>query len=140
MLLLVVGCQRGEQLPSSVRFPDHVSAGASPPPAIEISNPFATDSTAVADGLKVFTTMNCDGCHGGGATGWVGPSLVDGRWRYGGSDGALFQSIYYGRPRGMPAYGGVMSPGAIWKVIAYIRAQPVPSVVPTQRWPQEDGL
>lgn len=78
--------------------------------------------------------MNCDGCHGGGGTGWAGPSLVDGRWRYGGSDGALFQSIYYGRPRGMPAYGGIMSPGAIWKVIAYIQAQPVPATVPTQSW------
>jgi hypothetical protein len=32
----------------------------------------------------------------------------------------------------------VMSPGAIWKVIAYIRAQPVPSVVPTQRWPHSE--
>ena len=78
--------------------------------------------------------MNCDGCHGGGATGWVGPSLVDGRWRYGSTDGALFQSVFYGRPRGMPAYGGVMSAGAIWKVILYIRAQPVPADVPTERF------
>ncbi len=121
-----------------MRYVDHVSAGTSPPPAIEITNPFVSDSTAVTDGLSIFTTMNCDGCHGGGATGWVGPSLVDGRWRYGGSDGALFLSIYYGRPRGMPAYGGVMSPGAIWRVIAYIRAQPVPSVVPTQSWPEDE--
>jgi mono/diheme cytochrome c family protein len=78
--------------------------------------------------------MNCDGCHGGGARGWVGPSLVDGRWRYGGEDGAVFQSIYYGRPRGMPAYGGILADGVIWKIVAYIRAQPVPKVVPTQSW------
>ena len=78
--------------------------------------------------------MNCDGCHGGGGTGWVGPSLVDGRWRYGGTDGALYQSIYYGRPKGMPAYGGILSPGAIWKIVTYIQAQPVPDVVPTQAW------
>jgi len=111
-----------------------VSAGGNLPPAAEVTNPIASDSATVVDGGKIFSMMNCDGCHGGGATGWVGPSLVDGRWRYGGTDGALFHSIYYGRPRGMPAYGGVMSPGAIWKVIVYIRAQPVPSVVPTQRW------
>jgi cytochrome c oxidase cbb3-type subunit 3 len=97
-------------------------------------NPFAGDRPAVTEGARTFTTMNCDGCHGGGALGWVGPSLVDGRWRYGGSDGAVFHSIYYGRPRGMPAYGGILSPGVIWKMVTYLRAQPVPSTVPTETW------
>ena len=122
-------------MPPSIRYPNHVAAGESQPPAADMTNPFAGDSVSVADGSKIFSQMNCDGCHGGGALGWVGPSLVDGRWRYGGTDGALYHSIFYGRPRGMPAYGGVMSPGAIWKVVTYIRAQPLPSVVPTQRWP-----
>lgn len=117
-----------------MRYPDHVAAGGNQPPAVEVKNPIATDSAVVADGGKIFSAMNCDGCHGGGATGWVGPSLVDGRWRYGSTDGALFESVFYGRPRGMPAYGGVMSPGAIWKVILYIRAQPVPADVPTERF------
>ncbi|HTI04208.1 MAG TPA: c-type cytochrome [Gemmatimonadales bacterium] len=136
LLALLVACGRTDSTPPSVRYPDHVAAGGNQPPAArQMSNPFIKDTASVTDGSKVFSAMNCDGCHGGGATGWVGPSLVDGRWRYGGSDGALFQSIFYGRPKGMPAYGGVMSPGAIWKVITYIRAQPVPSVVPTQRWP-----
>jgi len=111
-----------------------VSAGGNLPPASEVTNPFAQDSASVTDGAKIFTSMNCDGCHGGGGTGWVGPSLVDGRWRYGGTDGALFQSIYYGRPKGMPAYGGVLSTGAIWKTISYIRAQPLPVTVPTESW------
>jgi len=78
--------------------------------------------------------MNCDGCHGGGAIGWVGPSLVDGRWRYGGSDEEVFTSIFYGRPKGMPAYGGVMGSDAVWTVVAYLKAQPVPPVVPTTSW------
>lgn len=137
--LLLTACERGAGSgpPPSVRYPQHVSAGGNVPPAAgEMTNPFAKDSSSVTDGSRIFTTMNCDGCHGGGATGWVGPSLVDGRWRYGGADGAVFQSIFYGRPRGMPAYGGVMSPGAIWKVVAYIRAQPVPSDVPTESWQQ----
>ncbi len=135
LLALVASCDRPERLPPSIRYPDHISAGGSLPPADEVSNPVARDSESVADGARIFSSMNCDGCHGAGATGWVGPSLVDGRWRYGGTDGALYQSIFYGRPRGMPAYGGVMSAGAIWKVVTYIRAQPVPSVVPTQGWP-----
>jgi len=78
--------------------------------------------------------MNCDGCHGGGAVGFVGPSLVDGRWRYGGDDGALFHSIYYGRPHGMPAYGGILPDTTVWQLISYMRSQPVPGVVPTMVW------
>jgi mono/diheme cytochrome c family protein len=142
VLLAIVACNRGTEggPPPSIRYPDHVAAGGSQPPAGDLTNPFAGDSTSATDGSKIFSTMNCDGCHGGGALGWVGPSLVDGRWRYGGTDGALYQSIFYGRPKGMPAYGGVMSPGAIWKVVTYIRAQPVPSVVPTQRWPSGETL
>jgi cytochrome c551/c552 len=78
--------------------------------------------------------MNCDGCHGGGAVGWVGPSLVDGRWRYGGSDEEIFSSIYYGRPKGMPAYGGVIGTEGVWMLVSYIKAQGVPQVVPTTSW------
>jgi mono/diheme cytochrome c family protein len=70
---------------------------------------------------RIFNTK-CDGCPAA-AQRLGGAGLVDGRWRYGGSDGSLFQSDGYGRPRGA-AYGGVMSAVAIWKVIAYIRTQP----------------
>jgi len=82
--------------------------------------------------------MNCDGCHGGGAPGWVGPSLIDGRWRYGGADEELFTSIYYGRPKGMPAYGGVIGADGVWMLVAYLKAQPVPSVVPTTSYEEMD--
>jgi cytochrome c oxidase cbb3-type subunit 3 len=133
-LVVAAACGRSDSGPPvSVRYADHVSAGGNLPPAGKLENPFA-DSGSVKEGGRLFVAMNCDGCHGGGGTGWVGPSLVDGRWRYGGEDGAVFQSIYYGRPRGMPAYGGILSAGVIWKILAYIRAQPVPKVVPTQSW------
>jgi len=134
-LLAVCACGGDDdEAPPPIAYEQHVSAGQSVPRGAAVTNPFTADSAIAAEGGQIFGAMNCDGCHGGGGTGWAGPSLVDGRWRYGGSDGALFQSIYYGRPRGMPAYGGIMSPGAIWKVIAYIRAQPVPATVPTQSW------
>src|SRR2546423_9686102 len=99
-----------------------------------MTNPFHGDQPSAKDGERIFVAMNCDGCHGGGATGWVGPSLVDGRWRYGGGDGALFPSIFYGRPRGMPAYGGVMSPGPVWEVVAFTPAPPLPPAVPPHRF------
>jgi cytochrome c len=85
-------------------------------------------------GATLFGSMNCDGCHGGGAIGWVGPSLVDGRWRYGGTDEEIFTSIFYGRPKGMPAYGGVIGTDGVWMLVSYIKAQAVPQVVPTTSW------
>ena len=125
----------GGGAPPSIRYDQHVFAGGVAPPAGSLTNPLHGDRASAAEGEKIFSAMNCDGCHGGGAVGWVGPSLVDGRWRYGGAEGAVFQSIYYGRPRGMPAYGGILSASAIWKIVTYLQAQPVPADIPTERWP-----
>ena len=97
-------------------------------------NPLAGDAKAAQQGGQLFSSLNCDGCHGGGATGWVGPSLSDGRWRYGGSDGEIFQSIFYGRPRGMPAFGGVLPPDNIWQIVTYLRSLPIPKDHPTESW------
>lgn len=122
------------QVPPSIRYEQHVSAGSIAPAAGTLTNPYAQDRGSVVEGERTFEAMHCDGCHGAGAVGFAGPSLVDGRWRYGGTDGALFQSIFYGRARGMPAYGGVLSSGAIWKIVTWLRAQPIPADVPTERW------
>ncbi|HEY3455713.1 MAG TPA: c-type cytochrome [Bryobacteraceae bacterium] len=133
----LLGCNhtdRTRAIPPSVTDELYVRAGGSEPPAGKLSNPFIRDARAAKDGEKLFSTMNCDGCHGGGAFGWVGPSLVDGRWRYGGSDGELYHSIFYGRPRGMPAYGGILPSDAIWRIVTYLRAQPIPASVPTESW------
>lgn len=120
--------------PLSVRYDQHIFAGGNPPPGSTAANPYAGQTQSAAEGEKLFASMNCDGCHGGGATGWVGPSLSDGRWIYGGSDAAVFQSIYYGRPHGMPAFGGTLQPPIIWKLVTYIRSLPLPKSVPTQSW------
>jgi cytochrome c len=69
----------------------------------------------------------------------MGPSLVDGRWRYGGTDDEVFDSIFYGRPKGMPAYGGVVGADGVWMIVSYLKAQPVPSVVPTTSYEDMDG-
>src|SRR5437870_3493812 len=95
---------------------------------------FAGGVAPAAEGERTFGVMNCDGCHGGGAVGWVGPSLRDGRWRYGGADGDIFQSIYYGQPHGMPAYGGLLPPTAIWKLVTYLQSLEPPANVPTESW------
>ena len=112
---------------------DRIAAGGIVPAANALSaaRPAKPDPAA---GGNLFSSMNCDGCHGGGAIGWVGPSLVDGRWRYGGTDDEIFSSIFYGRPKGMPAYGGVIGTEGVWTLVAYIKAQAVPPVVPTTSW------
>lgn len=121
--------------PPSQRYATHINVAGAAPPADSLVNPLAGDSAAVRQGEALFRSMNCIECHGGGGLGSWAPSLVDGRWRYGSADGALYQSIFYGRPRGMPAFGGMLSDTTIWQIITYIRAQPVPKEVPTVSWP-----
>jgi cytochrome c len=117
----------------TVKSDERIPAGGVLPAANALSAP-RPDNVGPEAGANLFGSMNCDGCHGGGAVGWVGPSLVDGRWRYGGSDEDIFTSIFYGRPKGMPAYGGVIGTDGVWMLVSYIKSQAVPSVVPTTSW------
>lgn len=138
--LLAGGCGKSPapaastETPVAVRYDQHVSAGGKAPPGDSLRNPFASEAKSAREGEQLFVSMNCDGCHGGGATGWVAPSLNDGRWRYGGNDAAIYQSIFYGRPKGMPAFGGLLQPAIIWKLVTYIQSLPVAKAVPTQAW------
>jgi len=126
-------------LPRVPAYEAHVLAGGVKPHSAGAGKPHVPKAEDATAGARLFTSMNCDGCHGGGATGWVGPSLVDGRWRYGGADEEVFQSIFYGRPKGMPAYGGVLGAEGAWMIVSYLKAQPVPSVVPTTSYENTDG-
>ncbi|MBI3680784.1 MAG: c-type cytochrome [Acidobacteria bacterium] len=118
-------------VPSAIRYEANVSAGGVNPAGVALENPYKDDLQSAQTGERLFSSMNCDGCHGGGALGWVGPSLVDGRWRYGGADEEIFHSIFYGRPKGMPAYGGLLGSEGVWMIVTYLKSQPVPTVVPT---------
>ena len=121
--------------PPSVRYEMNIPAGGSLPAAADLKNPLKGDKVAADEGGKLFGAFNCDGCHAGGAVGAVGPSLADGRWRYGGEDGELYQTIFYGRPRGMPAFGGTLPPEAIWRLVTYIQSlQPAKDTLSTVSW------
>jgi cytochrome c oxidase cbb3-type subunit III len=98
-------------------------AGAAPQPAAaEKANPLANDPSAVAEGHKLFISMNCAGCHGYDAKGGMGPNLTDTYWRYGGTPERLYQTILNGRPKGMPAWGVALPPQHIWQLVAYIQS------------------
>ena len=138
MLWTPMGCGRDStaaQLPArqgvardSLRFiahVDHVPAGfalAVPPWAPK--NPHEGNERARTLGSQLFISYNCVDCHGADGAGAIGPSLQDGRWHYGGSAAEIFESIYQGRPEGMPAWGGRIADDQIWMLVTYLRALP----------------
>jgi cytochrome c oxidase cbb3-type subunit III len=141
-VVLLASCAKGPDTtaapaavaPPAIRYDSHIDAGGDLPPGAALQNPKAGDPSTIKAGETLFSAMNCDGCHGGGGSGWVGPSLADGRWRYGGSDAAVFASIYYGRPKGMPAFGGKLGTDGVWTLVTYIKALPVPPDIATESW------
>jgi cytochrome c oxidase cbb3-type subunit 3 len=120
--------------PPAIVYDAHVSAGGIAPPGAQLHNPHEGDPAVAKSGALLFTAMNCDGCHGGDAAGWVGPNLGDGRWRYGGAPDEIFTSIYYGRPKGMPAFGGALGPEGVWTLVTYLKSLPVPPDEATESW------
>lgn len=90
-------------------------------PANEIANPLQGDPGAIAEGHRLYISMNCAGCHGYDAKGNMGPNLTDAYWRYGGTPASIYNSIYDGRPQGMPAWGRALPAGDIWKIVAWLQ-------------------
>ena len=113
-----------------------IFAGGVAPPNVTIGavNPYAGDAASAEQGKALFRVMNCEGCHSIGGEGSWAPSIITRRWRYGGTDVAVFETIFYGRPRGMPAYGGLLPPELTWKLVTFLRSLPPPKAVPTQSW------
>ena len=106
-----------------VQHPDNIQPGvALSRPFVPIVNPYEGNAARLAEGSKLFIAYNCMDCHGADGSGAMGPSLQDGRWHFGGTNGEVFQSIYEGRPDGMPAFGGRISDGDIWRLVTYVRS------------------
>jgi len=146
LALLLGGCgphaaspsaAKGPAPPPAVSYESHVAAGGLTPPGGELRNPHAGDKAVAASGALLFTAMNCDGCHGAGAAGAVGPNLGDGRWRYGGADPEVFSSIFYGRPKGMPGFGGALGADGVWTLVTYIRSLAPPDNLPTESFEKQ---
>ena len=88
----------------------------------DIVNPLAGNAAAAQTGKTFFIQMNCAGCHGYDLTGGMGPDLTDRYWRYGGAPVDIYNSIFQGRPQGMPAWGNALQPQAIWQLVTYIES------------------
>jgi cytochrome c oxidase cbb3-type subunit III len=106
-----------------VAHAEHIRPGLAPPVAgLALRNPYEGDANATATGAKLFIAYNCIDCHGADGSGAMGPSLADGRWHFGGAPAEIFESIYQGRPEGMPAWGTLISSDQIWMLVTYLRS------------------
>jgi mono/diheme cytochrome c family protein len=94
------------------------SAGGS-----EKVNPFTGNPEAIKEGRALYLQHNCSGCHGVGGGGGMATPLIDGSWKFGSSDEALFKLIKGEIPEStMPRTWNSLEPDAVWKIIAYIRS------------------
>ena len=110
----------------AARFVSHVDhiqpGGVQVPRGMQLRNPYEGSAAAIANGAKLFVSYNCVDCHGADGSGAMGPSLADGRWHFGGTSPEVFESIYQGRPEGMPAWGSLISADQIWTLVTYVRS------------------
>jgi mono/diheme cytochrome c family protein len=105
-----------------IAHPEHIRPGQTRARGSVLRNPYAGNAAAIATGAKLFISYNCLDCHGADGSGAMGPSLADGRWHFGGDDSELFESIYQGRPDGMPAWGSAIAPEQIWMLVSYVKS------------------
>ena len=135
LLVVVAGCmdadaaqQPQQTTPSSgvapfIQHPDNIQPGLSlQRPFMQVVNPYEGNTARRDEGAKLFIAYNCMDCHGADGSGAMGPSLQDGRWHFGGTNGEVFKSIYEGRTDGMPSFGGRISDADVWRLVTYVRS------------------
>jgi cytochrome c oxidase cbb3-type subunit III len=90
-------------------------------PSVTLSNAYEQNGWAVSEGKRLYQQMNCSGCHalGGGS---IGPPLMDEEWIYGVEPENIFATIVEGRPNGMPAFRGKLTPQQVWQLVGYVRS------------------
>jgi cytochrome c oxidase cbb3-type subunit 3 len=106
-----------------VSHAEHIQPGkATPFAGLTLRNPYEGNARAAADGAKLFVAYNCIDCHGADGSGAMGPSLADGRWHFGGTPAEIYESIFQGRPDGMPAWGSLIASDQIWRLVTYVQS------------------
>jgi cytochrome c oxidase cbb3-type subunit 3 len=138
-LALLAGCDKGgtrqEQMPEYTAGPQGVpvsglipGGGERPTAPDPRSLPYLENAAAVTTGMRLYKQFNCSGCHFNGGGG-IGPPLMDSAWIYGGRMEQIYDTIYHGRPNGMPAWGGKIPDQQIWQIAAYVRSMSLPETL-----------
>jgi cytochrome c oxidase cbb3-type subunit III len=127
--ILTFSCEREErgfrvQPPQADRINSKqlttLQPGESAPQQI-VHNEYEGNAFALTEGKRLFSQMNCTGCHanGGGA---IGPALMDDKWIYGSQPDQIFATVVEGRPNGMPSFRNKLPDYEIWQLAAYVRS------------------
>ena len=103
-----------------------------------VLSPYQENAYGIAEGKRLYTAFNCNGCHAHGGGG-IGPALMDEKWIYGGAPDRIYSTISQGRPNGMPSFGRHVPAQQIWQLVAYVQA--LSMQVPRDAAPgRSDGL
>jgi cytochrome c oxidase cbb3-type subunit III len=128
LLLFAASCEREarryQELPAAAARPESTKvsglepglpAGAEP-----VLSPYQENAYGIAEGKRLYTAFNCNGCHAQGGGG-IGPALMDANWIYGGAPDQIYSSISQGRPNGMPSFARHVPSQQIWQLVAYVQ-------------------
>ena len=85
------------------------------------ANDYENNAYGMAEGKRLYSAMNCNGCHSNGGGG-MGPPLMDDKWIYGSDSGQVFATIVQGRPNGMPSFASKIPDYQVWQLAAYVRS------------------
>lgn len=142
-LLSVVACEREsrryrEMSPADARAEtvklSTLQPGRADPPVEKVS-PYQQNAFGQAEGKRLFSAYNCNGCHAMGGGG-MGPALMDDKWIYGGEPDQIYSTIVQGRPNGMPSFAGRIPNHQVWQLVAFV--QSLAGNVPKDAAPSRD--
>ena len=118
-LLLLAGCRREDRSQTTDPHAEGANGGA------VIASPeqahYAANAYHIGEGQRLYSWMNCSGCHGPAGGGGMGPSLMDAQWRYGSNMADIVRTIDTGRPNGMPSFHNRLTGQQMWQLAAYVR-------------------
>jgi cytochrome c oxidase cbb3-type subunit 3 len=128
LLLFAASCEREvrryKELPAASARQQSTRVGDLEPglPAGEqpVLSPYQENAYGIAEGKRLYTAFNCNGCHAQGGGG-IGPALMDAKWIYGSSPDQLYSTISQGRPNGMPSFARQVPSQQIWQLVAYVQ-------------------
>ncbi|MDB5441512.1 MAG: cytochrome c, mono- and diheme variant family [Caulobacteraceae bacterium] len=127
-LTACIGCQREARPVSSASSSDtslvaltDLRPGGQSLDIADQHEGYETNAFHIAQGQQYYRWFNCSGCHANGGGG-MGPALMDGKWRYGGSIEQIHATIVQGRPNGMPAFKDKIADDQIWELSAFVRS------------------
>ena len=129
-IAFAAGCKREERAyrvepPQAARINakslSDLHPGSAPRAEPAVHNDYEENAFAMSEGKRLFTWMNCSGCHAQGGGG-MGPPLMDDKWIYGAQPEQIFATIVEGRPNGMPSFRGKIPDHQVWQIVAFVRS------------------